>query len=85
MHVAFSKSLSSDRQTYCGSGSADMGSWICGDPEMKQRYLEKTPAGRVGSPRDVASLVLYLASPGSEWMTGQSLVIDGGYTTCGTL
>jgi len=39
------------------------------------------PAGRVGRPEDVASLVAYLASDEAEWMTGVNIIIDGGMIT----
>jgi NAD(P)-dependent dehydrogenase (short-subunit alcohol dehydrogenase family) len=38
------------------------------------------PIGRIGKPEDVAPAVLYLASDESSWVTGSSLMIDGGYT-----
>jgi NAD(P)-dependent dehydrogenase (short-subunit alcohol dehydrogenase family) len=43
--------------------------------------LEKVlrlPAGRLGTPRDLGAAVLYLASPASEWVTGQCIRISGG-------
>lgn len=39
------------------------------------------PAGRVGEPEDVGQLVVYLASDGSSFVTGQVIVIDGGRTS----
>ncbi len=39
------------------------------------------PAGRVGRPEDVASLVAFLASDEAGWMTGVNIVIDGGVTS----
>jgi NAD(P)-dependent dehydrogenase (short-subunit alcohol dehydrogenase family) len=43
------------------------------------------PAGRLGEPRDVASAVAFLLSDEASWITGQTLVIDGGSTLVGNL
>ena len=45
-----------------------------------KRMLSGTPMGRFGTPRDMAGGVVFLASDASAFMTGQSLVIDGGWT-----
>ncbi|MHC8380494.1 SDR family NAD(P)-dependent oxidoreductase [Pseudomonas sp. LB3P14] len=37
------------------------------------------PLGRTGKPSDIASAILFLVSPASEWITGQTLVVDGGH------
>lgn len=42
--------------------------------------MEKYPLKRYGNPSDIANGILFLLSDASSWMTGQSLVIDGGYT-----
>ena len=47
-------------------------------PELRQRYLDRVPLGRIGEPIDVADAVLFFASPASRWITGQTLVVDGG-------
>jgi len=46
--------------------------------EWKTRLLESVPAGRLGPPDEVADAVLFLASPSSGYITGQSLHVNGG-------
>lgn len=43
-------------------------------------WLNFTPMGRVGEPREVAATVVFLASDASSFFTGSNLVVDGGYT-----
>jgi 7-alpha-hydroxysteroid dehydrogenase len=43
-------------------------------------YVEQTPLGGVGSPEDVASVVRFLLSDESRWITGQTLAVDGGHS-----
>lgn len=50
------------------------------NPEIKQWILDRVPVGRVGKPQDVANAVVFLASDDSEYMTGSTLVVDGGWT-----
>ena len=51
------------------------------DPqEMKDAYKVLIPAGRWGTPQDVAGAVLYLASPEASFVTGQTLCVNGGLT-----
>lgn len=51
-----------------------------GVPEVAKIWLEMTPMGRVGEPRDIAHAVWYLASDAASFATGTDLVVDGGYT-----
>jgi enoyl-[acyl-carrier protein] reductase III len=46
--------------------------------EILARAAEQTPTGRLGTGEDVARVVLFLLSPLSAWVTGQTLVADGG-------
>lgn len=48
--------------------------------EIVRQIVERTPAGRIGEPEDIAGIALYLASPASAYTTGQVFVIDGGST-----
>ena len=48
--------------------------------EIKQRWIRRTPVGRLGEPLDVARVFLFLALPASSYITGQMLFVDGGYT-----
>lgn len=48
------------------------------NPIAIERFLEQTPLKRTGEPEDIAAAVLYLASPQSSWVTGQSFAVDGG-------
>jgi NAD(P)-dependent dehydrogenase (short-subunit alcohol dehydrogenase family) len=50
------------------------------DDERRQRRLVHIPMGRFGEPIEIANGALFLASDESSWMTGQSLLIDGGIT-----
>ena len=50
------------------------------DPEFADPRVEATPLGRLGDPEDIAGAAVYLASDAATWMTGQTLVVDGGAT-----
>ncbi len=49
-----------------------------GDPQRLAGALARIPAGRLGTPRDMAGVALFLASPLSAYVIGQTIVVDGG-------
>jgi 3-oxoacyl-[acyl-carrier protein] reductase len=50
------------------------------DPEKRNKYIERIPVGRFGTPQDVAYMVLFLASEYAGFITGQNIIVDGGST-----
>jgi len=54
--------------------------WKSLHPEVIEEFLKQIPMGAFGQPEDLGPLAVYLASEASRYMTGASLVIDGGYT-----
>ena len=57
-----------------------MGEMVWGDPKIGDPMRAKIPLGRFGKVVEIADLVLFLASPASDLITGQSIFADGGYT-----
>lgn len=47
--------------------------------ETKQEVADETALGRLGTPSDIASVVVFLASSGADYITGQVISVDGGY------
>ena len=54
--------------------------WSKEHPEVIEKFRAQIPLGDFGPPEDLGPLAVYLASDASRYMTGASLVIDGGYT-----
>lgn len=52
-------------------------------PGLEDRVFARTPAGRFGLPEELAGTVVFLASAASNFVTGSSVVIDGGYSVQG--
>ncbi len=50
------------------------------NPEWRKVWLENTPMGRLAEPSEIAPAAVYLASDASSFVTGHTLVVDGGYT-----
>jgi NAD(P)-dependent dehydrogenase (short-subunit alcohol dehydrogenase family) len=50
------------------------------EADIYKTWMDFTPMGRVGKPREVASVVVFLASDASSFFTGSNLIVDGGYT-----
>lgn len=48
------------------------------NPERKQAALDTISLGRLGTPEDIAGVALFLASPLASYITGQTLIVDGG-------
>ncbi len=64
-----------------GSTEAPGGIWgqlSQANPKLYRETLESIPLGRLATPDDIARVVLFLASSKAGWITGQSIVVDGG-------
>jgi NAD(P)-dependent dehydrogenase (short-subunit alcohol dehydrogenase family) len=58
----------------------DMTRPMLADPSFEQSVLSKIPLGQLGQPQDVADAVVFLASSRAKFVTGSSLLVDGGWT-----
>jgi NAD(P)-dependent dehydrogenase (short-subunit alcohol dehydrogenase family) len=62
----------------------DLNAALWAQPVMYDWAVSRTPAARIGEPRDVVGTALFLASAASDFMTGQVLYVDGGLTAGST-
>lgn len=58
----------------------EMNAYLLDDPNFLEAFLPNVPAGRVAEPADVAGAAVFLAGPGSDFVHGHLLLVDGGYT-----
>ncbi len=59
---------------------AAMTAGLLDSPAAREKILPRVPLRRWGTPEDFEAVAVWLAGPGSAYVTGQTLVIDGGYT-----
>jgi NAD(P)-dependent dehydrogenase (short-subunit alcohol dehydrogenase family) len=59
-----------------------LASAIVQNDALVAEVLRKTPLGRYGQPDEIAGAALFLASEAASFMTGQTMVVDGGMTIC---
>jgi 2-deoxy-D-gluconate 3-dehydrogenase len=58
----------------------DMMREMLDDPEFRASYLPRLPNGEFPQPEDIAAAAVFLAGPGSRFIHGQQIMVDGGYT-----
>jgi NAD(P)-dependent dehydrogenase (short-subunit alcohol dehydrogenase family) len=58
----------------------DMSAPAWRDDRIAERLVRDIPARRIGRPQEIGPLAVYLASSASDYMTGQTIYLDGGHT-----
>ena len=48
--------------------------------DLLEEVIRRTPFDRVGTPEEIADVVVFLAGPKTTWITGQTIIVDGGYS-----
>jgi NAD(P)-dependent dehydrogenase (short-subunit alcohol dehydrogenase family) len=86
--VAFTRALAVEWARYNVQVNAIAPGWFVTDmnrpafedPKLRERLLRDVPARRTGRAEEIGPLAVYLASPASDFMTGQTIFLDGGHT-----
>ncbi|MBS0504404.1 MAG: SDR family oxidoreductase [Proteobacteria bacterium] len=81
--VAWSKHNIRANAVAAGLTESKMTAGVKHMPEVLAPTLARTPMGRLGQPEDLAGPVLFLTSPAAAFVTGQTLLVDGGYSVVG--
>lgn len=63
-----------------GVVESDMTKSLLSDERSKKTFLDKIPSGRIGTPLDIAHAAVYLSSDEADYIVGQILIVDGGWT-----
>ncbi len=63
-----------------GLVQTDFAKYLWENPELLKTVTDPAPLKRIGQPDEIAGAVVYLSAPASRYMTGQTLVVDGGLT-----
>lgn len=63
-----------------GFAGSEQNATMPGQDERVRRFTSIVPAGRLGDTDDIQALAVFLASPGAGYVTGQDMVVDGGWT-----
>jgi NAD(P)-dependent dehydrogenase (short-subunit alcohol dehydrogenase family) len=63
---------------------SNLTNWMFGEDErattVRNGFLTRLPLGRLGEPEDLMGVMLFLSSSASDFCTGQTIFVDGGYT-----
>ncbi len=83
--IAYTKALAAElaphriRVNAIGPGLIDSPGLRANAPDLAEMVEQRTPLKRLGTPEDVGNAALFLASRAADWITGQTLFVDGGY------
>jgi glucose 1-dehydrogenase len=64
-----------------GAIATPINNFVLDDPQARQRVEEEIPLGRFGRPEEIAGAVVWLASDQADYVTGTTIVVDGGMST----